>query len=144
MDRIEVGRDIDCRCTRCKMELAHTIIAIVDGRPARVKCNTCHTDRKYRAPKRTKAAPVRRTTTAKARATQKATGYEKQEQWNALMALAESRGEEHRAYNMRQTFGKGDVMMHKKFGLGVVMNCLADTKIRVCFRDGERIMVHAR
>jgi len=80
MGKIDVGRDIDCRCTRCKMELAHTIIAMVNGVPARVKCNTCHSERKYRAPKRAGKTTTKRrtTTTTKARATLKASAYEKE------------------------------------------------------------------
>ena len=39
----KTGGEVDCFCTRCKMVLAHTILAMVGDRPARVKCNTCHT-----------------------------------------------------------------------------------------------------
>lgn len=43
-----VGHDILCYCSRCKMNLNHTIV-IVDkqGRPERVLCNTCKSERQY-------------------------------------------------------------------------------------------------
>src|SRR5687768_8248130 len=47
-DKIAAGKEIDCYCTRCKLVLDHTIIAVVGGVPARVTCKTCHTDRNYR------------------------------------------------------------------------------------------------
>ncbi len=146
MGKIDVGRDIDCRCTRCKMELAHTIIAMVNGVPARVKCNTCHSERKYRAPKRAGKTTTKRrtTTTTKARATRKASAYEKEEQWSALMNKAQAEGRDGLDYSMRETFEKGQLVVHKKFGAGFVMGALGATKIRVCFRDGERVLVHAR
>src|SRR2546422_898504 len=45
---LRVGGDIDAWCTRCKMNLGHTILALVGTRPARVRCNTCHGEHNYR------------------------------------------------------------------------------------------------
>src|SRR5437588_9021934 len=64
-----VGGDVDAFCTRCKMELGHTILAMVGSRPARVRCNTCQGEHNYRsepdaprkgswAPKAARARPV--------------------------------------------------------------------------------------
>src|SRR5207302_3841179 len=43
-----VGGDVDAFCTRCKMELGHTILAMVGARPVRVRCNTCGGEHNYR------------------------------------------------------------------------------------------------
>src|SRR2546422_867426 len=48
MTASKVGADIDAWCTRCKMNLGHTILAMVSGRPVRVRCNTCQGEHNYR------------------------------------------------------------------------------------------------
>ncbi len=134
------------------MELAHTILAMVGGVPARVKCNTCHSDRKFRAPAKAKGkGTVRRTKTdgkpklssaEKAKNSRNSSDFEKQSAWEALAAKAH--GNERRPYNMRESFEAGQAMDHKKFGVGFVTASAGPGKIRVCFRDGERILVHGR
>ena len=44
----KVGADIDAWCTRCKMNLGHTILAMVGSKPVRVRCNTCQGEHNYR------------------------------------------------------------------------------------------------
>ena len=54
----KVGGEVDAFCTRCKMTLAHTILAMVGTKIARVKCNTCGGDHAYRGePGKSTAAP---------------------------------------------------------------------------------------
>jgi hypothetical protein len=43
-----VGHDILSYCSRCKMNLTHTIVTVdKTGKPARVLCNTCKSERQY-------------------------------------------------------------------------------------------------
>ena len=144
----KVGGDVDFRCTKCKMELAHTILAMVKGAPAKVRCNTCHTDRKYRgAGKSDKATTTRTrsagTTTKKAKAVSKPSGYENQEKWLALMGKADADGSEFAEYNMRGSFEKDQCILHSKFGKGFILGTIGN-KIRVCFRDDEKFLIHGR
>ena len=46
----KVGGEVDAFCTRCKMDLAHTILAMVGTKPVRVRCNTCGGDHAFRGP----------------------------------------------------------------------------------------------
>ena len=47
-----VGKDVKAFCSRCKLNLSHTIITVSsDSRPDKVRCNTCKSERTYRAPK---------------------------------------------------------------------------------------------
>ena len=48
MATYRVGGEVDATCTRCRMELAHTILAMVGQKIARVRCNTCGSDHVYR------------------------------------------------------------------------------------------------
>src|SRR5215212_8862408 len=56
---LKVGGEVDSFCTKCQMSLAHTIHAIVSGRPVKVECNTCHAIHRYRgdAPAETPSKP---------------------------------------------------------------------------------------
>lgn len=48
----KVGSNILGYCTRCKMNLTHTIVVIgTNNRPNRVQCNTCRTEKQYQPPK---------------------------------------------------------------------------------------------
>ena len=152
-----VGGDVDYRCTRCKLELAHTILAMVGGEPVQVKCNTCHTIRKYRnkSKRRTSTTTPKRsaTRTATARAANARTitsrapappsSEARTERWVELMAKADAGNVKRSEYNMRETYEVGQVIDHRKFGGGVV-DGIVDRKIRVLFSDGERLLIHGR
>lgn len=160
MGMIAAGRDIDHYCTRCKMDLAHTIIAVVGDVPARVKCNTCHTERNFRrgraaaadkkagVVRRGKTAQASKRTTSNARSTAKArnasTTYEKSEKWTTLMGKARKAGTDAKAYSMRDTYPKGAVVDHSKFGEGYVEEIVPPNKVLVCFEEGDRLLIHGR
>lgn len=143
----KVGGDVDFRCTKCKMELAHTILAMVKDAPAKVRCNTCRTDRKYRATgKSDRASTGTRsagTGVKKAKAVSKPSGLDNQEKWLAAMSKADADGSEFTDYNMRGSFKKGECILHSKFGRGFILGTIGN-KIRVCFRDAEKFLIHGR
>jgi hypothetical protein len=57
LKRRRPGDDTDAYCTRCKMDLTHTILAMADeATPDRVRCNTCGSEHRY-IPERASAAP---------------------------------------------------------------------------------------
>ncbi len=63
----------------------------------------------------------------------------------ALDAKLGAAGEEGaQPYSPKTTFAVGDRIQHPKFGAGVVTNLLPDAKIEIDFRDGPRMLVHAR
>src|SRR2546428_12749840 len=43
-----VGGEVDAFCTKCELLLAHTILAMVGKKIARVKCNTCKAEHAFR------------------------------------------------------------------------------------------------
>jgi len=62
-----------------------------------------------------------------------------QAEYDALMADVDPAGAI--AYNMNASFGEGDVIDHAAFGLGKVVEVITPDKIRVRFREGEKILV---
>jgi hypothetical protein len=48
----KVGSNILGYCSRCKMNLTHTIVILgTNNKPNRVQCNTCRTEKQYQPPK---------------------------------------------------------------------------------------------
>jgi len=43
-----LGDDIDDFCVRCKRIMNHSIVSVLNGAPAKVRCRTCHSDHDYR------------------------------------------------------------------------------------------------
>ena len=154
-ETFHTGRDCDAWCTKCKMDLAHTIVAMVRGLPVQVKCNTCHSFHRYRAPKSggsgkpggrsAAAAPSRRRSgeaaVAKAARARQATVSKAQLRWEELVAPRVAGEGSVQRYDVRGEYGKGDLVDHPTFGVGVVLDELPASKIRALFRDSERILV---
>ncbi|MBS1859668.1 MAG: hypothetical protein JST11_30130 [Acidobacteria bacterium] len=48
MRDIRLGDDIDDYCVRCKRVMNHDVVSVLNGKPAKVRCRTCHSDHDYR------------------------------------------------------------------------------------------------
>lgn len=126
-----VGGDIDAFCSRCKMLLGHTILAMVGDRPARVRCNTCQGEHNYRSGE---PAPRARTS-AEPREKPQVTS------WEALLAGHDlSRA---RRYSPKESFAKDEVLQHPSFGIGLVQEVRGE-KISVAFKADVKVLVHGK
>jgi hypothetical protein len=128
-----VGGDVDGFCGRCKLVLAHTVLAMVGKTVARVRCNTCGTDHAFRRATGSAVTPsVRSTTTRPAKVV---VGF---------AAQIEARGASTaRAYSPRATFKVDELIAHPTFGLGIVRAVRQD-KVDVAFKAAERVLIHGR
>lgn len=124
---LTVGGPIESRCTKCRKITNHIIVAITDNIPAKVKCNTCEGEHKYRPP-----AAAKKSTTKKV-ASPKATG---QKDWQELRTKIE----EVKAadYSMDSSFKVNTVIKHPMFGLGLVEKKIGVRKMEVLFEDGRK------
>lgn len=48
MGALRLGDDIDDYCIKCKRVTNHSILALVGGEPAKVRCRTCYNEGPYR------------------------------------------------------------------------------------------------
>jgi len=48
MRDIRLGDDIDDFCVRCKRIMNHSVVSVLNAKPAKVRCRTCHSDHDYR------------------------------------------------------------------------------------------------
>ncbi len=138
---IRTGGEIDAFCTRCQLNLAHTIIAMVGPKVVKVKCNTCDGEHLYRgvqplvkatsfaAPKR--PASASRPTSSRARPVA----------WEDKFAGKDLAGA--RKYSPRETFAVDDVVDHPTFGLGLVVAVRGD-KVEISFKQAEKTLVHGK
>jgi hypothetical protein len=127
-----VGGEVDGFCGRCKMVLAHTVLAMVGKNVARVRCNTCMTDHAYRRAPGTVLAAASRSTPRAARVV---IGFDAQ--------IAARGADSARAYSPRATFRVDELISHPTFGLGIIRAVRQD-KVDVAFKSAERTLIHAR
>lgn len=127
--KMTVGDPIESRCTKCRKITNHIIVAIADDAPAKVECNTCKGQHKYRPPAAKKKTTARRTVDPK---------ITEQKEWEKQRSSIE--GKTAVAYSMTTAFKKGSVMKHPLFGLGLVLSSLGPGKVEVLFEDGKKKM----
>lgn len=138
--KIEAGNEINSRCQKCKDITNHTIIAMVDGKVAKVQCNVCGGRHNYRPEKPEKPVSTKKKTT---RATSTSAKLAKAKaHFEELVAGREPSGA--LAYTMDGIFKKGDLVDHPTFGLGVVAETIMPNKIEVVFRQENKILICGR
>lgn len=149
MKVLTAGSEIDAWCTKCKLDLGHRIVALIEGTPKRVVCLTCNSTHNYRAPKSaaaktTKRVSVTKSSTSKAKregATSKSAASHAEDWEKRFAGVAETAL---KRYSMELTFAEGDLIVHKKFGEGYVAQVDDDGKVQVMFRDQPRTLIHGR
>jgi hypothetical protein len=132
---VKVGGEVDAFCTRCELTLAHTVHAVVEGRPVKVECNTCKAVHRYRGANGAAARPAGGPARA-ARARPEVVPFD------ALLATKRVAGA--RPYSVKGRFALDDVVDHPSFGRGFVSALRDGGKIEVTFRSDVKVLVHAR
>jgi hypothetical protein len=139
---LAAGDFVEAKCTRCRTETNHTIIAMVAEQPARVRCNTCGGDHNFRAPRK---LPVTKTVNRNAvaaakpvRQTAKTRQNADREKWQGIMDQAESGMAV--PYAMDRGFKLDDIVAHQVFGFGVVTGLSKPNKVEILFTDGKKIL----
>ena len=131
-DKTPVAETVVTKCSKCKMELNHVVIAHnKEGIVERVKCNTCGSEHKYRPEKKT---AVKKKTTAK-----RAPRKKKPDPAEIFGSLDEKFKDKNPVpYSMSGSFNEQDVIQHKTFGKGFVTSLPTSQQIEVAFIDGSR------
>ena len=126
---LSAGDHIEARCTKCRQTTGHIIIAMTEDGPAKVQCNTCSGQHKYRAPAAPKKPATRRTAAPKN--TDKKEWEELRPSMNSAKAVD---------YSMTGTFKVKSLINHPVFGLGQVQRVAGSQKIEVLFEDGKKTL----
>lgn len=145
---LAVGKELVSYCTRCKMDLGHTIVSMVGGVPARVVCRTCKSEHNYKAKRGVKepgGAGDPRVTTLKtptARAPREKVAEKTvpvEVEWLRQMNASTK---PMREYGADQAFGIGDRIKHPTFGEGVVQKVVYPNKVEILFRGDIKTLIH--
>ena len=145
-----VASEVDAYCTRCKLDLAHRVISMVEDRVHKVECLTCGGHHLYRAPRseaastRTRASGKKRTAKGKRSVAAKSTRTETERRQRWEQAIMGRPADAFTAYSMSAHLSEGELVRHAKFGDGVVTEVRTDHKVHILFETGERTLVHAQ
>ncbi len=131
---IKVGGEVDSLCTKCELVLAHTIHAIVSGKPVKVECNTCHVVHRFRSPAGGGGGGTRARAERAPRAPVVA--------FDELLASKDASSAQ--TYAPSRTFEVDCVVDHALFGRGFVSAVRDGGKIEVTFRSSVKVLIHAR
>jgi hypothetical protein len=128
------GGDIEAWCPRCNLKSGHTIIAIVDNSPKKIKCNTCDEHHSVSAKPSGKSRAKSKGSTRITRS--KETTYEEY-----ISRLRGSDSANSRKYNTKGNFVKDEIIDHLSFGIGIVLSVIQVNKIKILFKDGPRLLI---
>lgn len=135
MSQLTVGKDVLSYCTKCKLNLGHTIVAMKDSKHiAKVKCNTCLTIHAYKDPSTSSQSKTRTRKTAD----KPSKVVSVSDLWMEKMSNTKKKS---MPYAMDGKFHEGDIIDHVKFGPGIVEK-VVDDKIEVIFRHEIKTLVH--
>lgn len=145
----KVGGEVDAFCTRCRLTLAHTILAMVGTKIARVRCNTCNGDHAFRSAPGTTDKPSASARSSgggssgtKAPRASRATAEEK-----IIISFEEQLAGKDIAnaprYSPKDTYKPDQVIQHPTFGLGLVTAVRGD-KVDITFKSETKTLVHGR
>lgn len=126
---LSAGDAIEARCTKCRKNTKHMIIAMANEGPVKVKCDICDRQHDYRPPTLAKS-PARKGAAKSKDADQR--------EWETLrpgMNPAEAKN-----YSMNATYKVNSLINHPVFGLGLVMRVSGPQKIEVLFENGKKTM----
>ena len=133
-----VSGNVDGWCTKCKLELAHTIIAMSKNLPVKVKCNTCNSQHKYR----TKQSGISKPKSAKSKSPARKIKTQEANYNDYISRLTDHDLTRVRIYSMDGSYKKDEIIEHTKFGVGIVLSLIQNNKIEMLFKDGPKVLIH--
>lgn len=123
----KVGAEVEAYCTKCKLDRLHAIETLKsDGNINRVICKTCQGSHLFRRPKSEKARAKARTV--------------KRRKKGAVL-VGDDDLSRAKPYKLDGNFAVGDIIQHKKFGPGSVVEVRSGGKMEVGFESGSKLLV---
>lgn len=142
MSELKVGGEVDAYCTKCRMMLAHTVLAVWAGEIKRVRCNTCMGEHAYRRGEPGSAAskPSRPRAAAAEKPARPAESAAVSSSYEELISGKDRSSA--RPFNVKQKYAIGDLLQHPTFGLGVVAAVRGPDKVDVAFPHSLKTLAH--
>ena len=146
---LAVGKEIVSYCTKCKMDLCHTIMSMTGGLPARVICRTCKSEHNFKAKKGVKepgavaasrGSPGTSTRAPRAAKAKVEKTVPVELEWMKQMNASHSPV---RNYAANEAFKSGERVSHPSFGEGVIQKLIFPNKVEILFRTDIKTLIHA-
>ncbi|PIE03282.1 MAG: hypothetical protein CSA81_02835 [Acidobacteria bacterium] len=136
MKQLRVSDELDSYCGKCKMDLAHSIVAMDGNKPVKVRCLTCQSEHKPRKKPGSSSTTRKRKTASKASSKKKPSAWLlSMEKWSDIDAVP---------YTISQTYLTGNFILHKKFGRGIVLKVPSPDMIIALFEVGEKMLLQGK
>lgn len=139
MDEVKVGGEVDAWCTSCREMKWHVVVAMADGKPAKVECLGCHKQHGYRP--QPPGTPKPKAASSRTRAAAVPQAPPPPDDLEARLAAGEASA---RPYTPKGAWTVGEFVRHPTFGVGIVTGLPAAQKMDVAFRSGHKLLVHQR
>ena len=135
-DGPSAGGDVEAWCGPCGGLRYHTIVAMVDGKPKSVICQSCGNKHGYRTtPARAKSERGAASAPAAQRASVADPETRRREQARAALQKELSAATDVRVFSKRERYRVGEIIEHPQHGRGKIENVLKGSML-VRFRDG--------
>ncbi len=131
--QLSAGGYIASKCSKCKDNTNHTIVAMVGDKVARVQCNICNGIHNYRNTVAAKTSTRRAATNP--RPAQK---NRTEAQWETHLDNADAATAI--PYSMQTQVKNGDLIQHPSFGLGRIISTTRPNKMEVSFQNGIKLL----
>jgi hypothetical protein len=145
--QLSVGKELVSYCTRCKMDLGHTIVSMTGGIPARVICRTCKSEHNYKPKKGVKEpgaiAPSRGSPGTSSRAPREAKVEKTVPVELEWMKQINANTRAIRTYAANEAFQPGDRISHPSFGEGIIQKLIHPNKVEVLFKMDLKVLIHS-
>ncbi|MDH3627914.1 MAG: hypothetical protein OES25_09695 [Acidobacteriota bacterium] len=126
--KYKVGTEIEAYCKDCDEDRSGVIETLKsDGNINRVVCNTCKESHLFRRPKSAAAKKPKSRRRIK-----------------GAVLVAEEDLASAKPYSMAAIFEVGDIIQHKAFGAGSVVEIRNNGKMQVGFETGPKLLVFGR
>ncbi len=134
-----VAQEALAYCTSCKMDLAHTVVAMKGDRIAKVECKTCKKIHVYKAPKGITEPTAAKPKKERAKKGAAAAASSIEAEWEKLMTA--HKDAPFKSYTTKGQFALGDKIKHPSFGDGIVGRLIFPNKVEVIFQTNVRVLI---
>jgi hypothetical protein len=136
---LKVGGEVEAWCGPCGGLTDHAIVAMVDGQPKQVICQSCHNRHGYRTtPARAKTGttqPAVKAVEAPARPTRDQLEAKRKEEARFALQKELAEATDVKPFSNKERYKAGQIVSHPEHGRGKIENVLRGS-ILVRFRDG--------
>lgn len=153
---LKVGGEVEAACTSCRRDTVHRIVALLEGKPKKVECLSCKKTHQFRATEAQKEAEAAHKRASKgdtgpapakkpSRARAGSAPIRRREDDDAATwekSIAGKANDNFKRYGIDQTFSRGDLVKHAKFGDGVVIETEINKAV-IVFKEGRKILAQS-